>query len=67
MNFEAEIHALSNEKEISKRSKLKNLCQFLRNDGILLVGGRLKNAEITYNQMHPIVLSANHKVTRLIF
>lgn len=34
---------------------------------MILVGGRLINAEIDEEQKHPIILLAKHKVTRLIF
>lgn len=36
-------------------------------DGILLVGGHLQNANISDAQKHPIVLHAYHRLTRLIF
>jgi len=56
------------QKEIPKCSKLKGLCPLLRKDGlIIVVGGRLENAELGEKQKHPIVVPAKHKITRLIF
>lgn len=64
--FSKEIHALKNDKEVPRSSKLKGLCPFLQ-EGLLLVGGRLQNANIKHSQKHPIVLPATHRVTQLIF
>ncbi|XP_008181389.1 uncharacterized protein LOC103308916 [Acyrthosiphon pisum] len=54
-------------KSIQKRSVLRTLCPFISEDGVILVGGRLGNADIAETQKHPIVLPSRHKVTRLIF
>lgn len=65
--FRDELHALKKGKEVSRSSKLKCLYPALGKDNMILVGGRLNNAEISEEQKHPIILPANHKVTRLIF
>lgn len=65
--FGDQLHALKKRKEVSKGSKLKCLYPVLRKDDLILVGGRLNNAEIPEEQKHTIMLPANHKVTRLIF
>lgn len=65
--FGDQLHVLKKRKEVSKGSKLKCLYPVLRKDDLILVGGRLNNAEIPEEQKHPIMLPANHKVTRLIF
>ena len=44
---------------------LSKLTPFLHN-GILRVGGRLKNAPIPFESKHPIILPGDHHVTRLI-
>ncbi|XP_050431415.1 uncharacterized protein LOC126839984 [Adelges cooleyi] len=63
--FPEELRALQNGKELPTRSKLRCLHPFLK-DGLILVGGRLKNANIPDTQRHPIVLPPSHKVTRLL-
>jgi len=65
--FSEELYALKIGKEVSRSSKLKSLYPLLRNDNLILVGGRLNNAEIAEEQRHPMILPSNHKVTRLIF
>jgi len=64
--FPGEIQALNDGREVPYGSKLKSLCPFLQ-EGLLLVGGRLQNANIGESQKHSIVLPASHRVTRLIF
>lgn len=39
---------------------------FIDAEGIVRVGGRLHNAQISYNQKHPIILPKNNHVTNLI-
>lgn len=65
--FEIELRNLQATRSIQKRSVLRMLCPFISEDGVILVGGRLGNADIAETQKHPIVLPSKHKVTRLIF
>lgn len=58
---------MSKQREISKGCKLEGLCPFLRKDGLIVVGRRLENADVGEKQIHPVVLPAKHKITRLIF
>ena len=55
-------------KNVKASSKLLRLCPFIDDDGLIRVGGRLKNATtIDINQRHPIVLPADNHFTRLLF
>ncbi|XP_014214634.1 uncharacterized protein LOC106643863 [Copidosoma floridanum] len=49
-----------------KTTRFDNLHPFIDNDGLLRVGGRLKNSQLTYNQKHPVLLPSKHHVTDLI-
>ena len=40
--------------------------QVAANDGIIVVGGRLKYAALTHRSKHPIILPHNHKLSRMI-
>jgi len=64
--FLLEITDLKEKREVANKSKLKRLAPFLCND-LILVGGRLQNADLPLRKKHPIVLPASHKVTRMIF
>ena len=65
-SFDREIKCLSNHKSIPKESKLLQLNPFLDCNGLLRVGGRLQNANISYDQKHPAILPSKHVVTNLI-
>lgn len=65
-DFGNEIMALNKQKEIGHNSKLKALNPLMKNK-LIVVGGRLENADISEEQKRPIILPANHRITRLIF
>lgn len=64
--FPNEITQLSASKHISTKSKLLSLNPFIDKDGLLRVGGRIRNANISFNQKHPIILPKGHPLTNLI-
>ncbi|XP_018395971.1 PREDICTED: uncharacterized protein LOC108774377 [Cyphomyrmex costatus] len=47
--------------------KLAALNTFIDQDNLIRVGGRLKNSEFHSDKKHPIVLSADHQFTKLLF
>ncbi|XP_015524538.1 uncharacterized protein LOC107227804 [Neodiprion lecontei] len=53
-------------KETLKNYKLASLNPFVDEHVFLRVGGRLKRAEIPYEQKHPILLPTHHPVTDMI-
>ncbi|XP_060864269.1 uncharacterized protein LOC132940554 [Metopolophium dirhodum] len=65
--FSLELLTMRKQREIPKCIKLKGLRPLLQKDGLIVVGGRLENADLDENQIHPNVLPAKHKITRLIF
>ena len=56
----------SSAKKVLKGSQLYGLDPFLDSHGILRVGGRLRRAQMEYNEKHPIVLPKCHYVSQLI-
>ena len=54
-------------KPIMKSSRLRLVHPYLNPEGILLVGGRLKNTSLPPHQKHPPILSASDVVTKLLF
>ncbi|CAI5694724.1 unnamed protein product [Oreochromis niloticus] len=61
-----EIQLLSNGLQLSRQSKLFRLDAFLDKDGILKVGGRLKNASLPASQKHPMIIPKDHHIARMI-
>ncbi|XP_033221034.1 uncharacterized protein LOC117175436 [Belonocnema kinseyi] len=55
---------LESKKRIEGR--LVSLSPILDSEGVLRVGGRLRNSDLNYGQKHPILLPQNHNVTALI-
>ncbi|XP_063994337.1 uncharacterized protein LOC135171637 [Diachasmimorpha longicaudata] len=47
-------------------AKVSKLAPFLDKDGLIRVGGRLRNAMIPYSQRHPIIIPKSHPITKLI-
>ncbi|XP_043271219.1 uncharacterized protein [Venturia canescens] len=64
--FAQEIRDLENKNEIHRKSPLRALTPVLDDEGLLRVGGRLRNAELSEDQKHQIILPAKHFVTTLI-
>lgn len=65
-SFEDDIHHLSKEGHVKNSSKLLSLTPFL-SEGIIRVGGRLKNSIYPFDKKHPILLCPKHHLTYLIF
>ncbi|XP_035205975.1 uncharacterized protein LOC118181006 [Stegodyphus dumicola] len=64
--FSEEIDHLKKRKLVCPRSKLKMLNPCLDDEGILRVGGRLRNASIAQNVKYPVILAKSHYITELI-
>lgn len=64
--FHEEIMLLKKKNQLPKSNKYLSLSPFLDDNGILRVGGRLKNADLPYDTKHQILLPNKHCVTNLI-
>ena len=58
--FDEEIDDLTKKQEVEKESKLHQFKPFLDKDGILRIGGRLKNAPVSFEAKHQIVIPKGH-------
>lgn len=65
-SFPVEIDSLK-KNNIGTNSKLLMLHPFLDEEGILRLGGRLRNSLFTYDKRHPILLSSTHQLSKLLF
>ncbi|XP_046868423.1 uncharacterized protein LOC124460862 [Drosophila willistoni] len=61
-----ERKALRNEGCVPKGSKLCTLTPILDDSGLLRVGGRLNNTEVSYSAKHPLILPRKHRISHLI-
>ncbi|XP_046988560.1 uncharacterized protein LOC124594240 [Schistocerca americana] len=60
-----EIALLKASSPIPHYSKLRDLHPFVDAEGILRVGGRLMNADVPYDERHPIIVPPIHHLTKL--
>lgn len=65
-NYSDELKLLKQGKPVNKSSRILSLAPYVDDQGIIRVGGRLGQAALDNNSKHPILLPANHVVTRLI-
>jgi len=64
--FAREIQDLRTKRQVRHDSSLLTLHPFLDDEGLIRVGGRLRNAQVSYSRRYPIVLPCNHHITTLI-
>ena len=64
--FSDDIREMKDKNQLPKNSKLQNLSPFIDRHGLLRVGGRLKNAKVSYGMKHPLILPSRHRITELI-
>jgi len=65
-HFSSELNALSKKQLFSRSSSIAKLHPFIDHDGLLRVGGRLQNSQLTFDQRHPILLPKGVHLSRLI-
>lgn len=49
-----------------RKTTLRNLAPFVDEEGLLRVGGRLQNADLMYDEMHPYILHGRNDITQMI-
>jgi len=64
--FPEEIDHLRENRRLPKSSSLYRLFPVIMPDGVIRVGGRLKNASLPIKAKHPLILPRNHHVVDLI-
>ena len=64
--FNVEIQQIKNDQPLSPKSKIAKLNPFLDKEGILRVGGRLRNSDLPFNEQHPIIMPKNSLLTHLL-
>jgi hypothetical protein len=64
--FRKEINQLSSERSVDKSSPLSQLSPMLNSAGLLVVGGRLKNAYLPDQNRHPLIIPHKHHLAEVI-
>ncbi|KMQ86784.1 gag-pol protein, partial [Lasius niger] len=63
--YPTELAALSGGRELPGKSPLLKFNPFVDGKGIMRVGGRLKNASLSHDEKHPVILPSESHLTRL--
>ncbi|KAK3895894.1 hypothetical protein Pcinc_000502 [Petrolisthes cinctipes] len=66
LHFAKELGALSSQNAVCRGSPLFKLDVFLDEDGLIRVGGRIRQSSLSDDVKHPVVLPSNHGLSRLI-
>ncbi|XP_071578820.1 uncharacterized protein [Temnothorax nylanderi] len=66
MYFQEDLKSLQDKRELHRSSQLQQLQVFQDEEGLIRVGGRLQEAPWNFQRKHPILLSAQCKITRLL-
>ncbi|XP_059225279.1 uncharacterized protein LOC131997762 [Stomoxys calcitrans] len=64
--FPAEYNCLTSDLPINTKSRLLTLNPFLDKGGLLRVNGRLSNADLSFNERHPIILPEKSRFCKLL-
>ena len=64
--FWQELNALTTKGVVFHRSSISRLLPFLDSDGMLRVGGRLENFQLSESEKHPIILPSRHVFNLII-
>ena len=65
-HFKEELKALESKGAVAKKSSIYPLEPFVDEEGILRVGGRLRNAPLSEKARHPAIVPKNHHVSKLV-
>lgn len=65
VHFDADYERLKNNEELDKKSNLLSLTPFLDN-GVMRLRGRIENAQVSYEQKHPVILPSKSIITHLL-
>jgi hypothetical protein len=64
--FKREMEHLRKEKSVTKGSLLYKLDPSIDSEGVLRVGGRVQNSELTENEKHPVILPKQAPLAQLV-
>ncbi|GFT49221.1 integrase catalytic domain-containing protein [Nephila pilipes] len=61
-----DIELIDNSEFVTAKSSISFLCFFLNEKGIVVVGGRLQNSQLSFNSKDPVIIPGKHKLSELI-
>ena len=64
--FSEELQQLRSSGQVKLSNRIVKLDPFVDEEGILRVGGRVKDSSLKYEEKHPVILPKSHPVTSLV-
>ena len=65
-SYPQELSQLKKGQPVANNSYLLQLHPLLGDDGLIRVGGRLENSDLSYESAHPIILDKSSRITKLL-
>lgn len=65
-HFYRDIRKMEVGSELDKASNIANLCPFIDSDGIVRCHGRLRNANIPYDEQNPIIVPSRSRLAKML-
>lgn len=66
LHFSAELKLIREKREAELKNPLSAFSPFIDSEGLLRVGGRLRNSDLLYGQKHPVILSKDSRLAQLL-
>lgn len=64
--YKEEFKNLTQDSRVSQHSSLKRLDPFIDNEGMMRVGGRIRVADLSDQEKHPLIIPSNHHIAKLL-
>lgn len=67
IHFSDVTTSMLSKRQLRTSSKLLSLSPFMDEGGLLRVGGKIQNSQLSFEKKHPIILPSDSRFTRLLF
>ena len=64
--FAQELASLRSKHDLPRHSVLRFLNPFVDSEGLIRVGGRISRSQLSYSNIHPVILHGKHPITKLL-
>ena len=64
--FPQQLASLLSKHELSRNSVLRWRNPFVDSEGLIRVGGRVSRSQLSYSNIHPVILHGKHPITKLL-
>ena len=65
-SYSREMDALTSNRDLPRDSSIRSLDPYMDNDGLIRVGGRLRNSDLTLQEKHPLIIPKKYHIAYLL-